>query len=355
MDLTTDEGIQSYLTTTPGLYPTCHKIDRLPEGFGGFVYRAHLGESSSPSSVIVKHVQPYAARAQSWKLDQTRLEFEYKALQVLARAEFQGGGGVVRPPGCLHFDRDNWVIILEDAGDLLTLKSWLQPDKITIEDAQTVGVNLGQYLAIVHEASTRQPDLLSDFTGNETAKTLSSQLYFGMLPSAAAQHGFEGEHIQKAADQGKANVLEGFECLTLGDFWTGNVLVSNAKELFVLDFELTKPGTPDFDVGQMAAEMYCLACFRDAELGNALLKAFLKWYEEGRKQGVSMELVAKVAIRIGAHLMVMMPTAWSVRSEEASEEQVKEQLKVADRLLKMGVERDEKALRRSIIAPLLRN
>lgn len=264
MDLTTDQGIKSYLTTTPGLYPTCHKIDRLPEGFGGFVYRAHLGESSSSSSVIVKHVQPNAARAQAWKLDQTRLEFEYKALQLLAQAQFQAGDGGVRPPQCLHFDRDNWVLILEDAGDLPTLKSWLQPGKITTEDAQTLGRNLGHYLATIHETSTNQPALLSDFTGNETAKSLSSQLYFGMLPSAAAQHGFEGEHIQKAAEQGKADVLKGTECLTLGDFWTGNVLVSNPKELYVLDFELTKPGTPDFDIGQMAAEMYCLACFRDA-------------------------------------------------------------------------------------------
>lgn len=71
MDLTTEEGVKQYLRSN--LYSSCRKVERLPEGFGGFVFRAHNDEKEQPSSVIFKHVEPYAARAQSWKLDQSRL------------------------------------------------------------------------------------------------------------------------------------------------------------------------------------------------------------------------------------------------------------------------------------------
>jgi hypothetical protein len=109
-----------------------------------------------------------------------------------------------------------------------------------------------------------------------------------------------------------------------------------------------KPGTADFDVGQMAAEMYCLAAFRDRELGTRLLEAFLKSYRETRERGEAD--AAKVAVRIGAHLITMMPNAWS---GEATEEQVKEQVDVAAKLIKMGAERDESGLRESIVRQLL--
>lgn len=71
MDLTTEEGVQEYLKSQ--LYPSCHQVERLPEGFGGFVFRAHVGEDGGPSSVIFKHVKPYAARSPQWKLEQVRL------------------------------------------------------------------------------------------------------------------------------------------------------------------------------------------------------------------------------------------------------------------------------------------
>ena len=45
---------------------------RLQGGSGGFVYRAQL-EDVDPPSIIVKHVEGYAARAQQWKLDTNRL------------------------------------------------------------------------------------------------------------------------------------------------------------------------------------------------------------------------------------------------------------------------------------------
>ncbi|KAF2173269.1 hypothetical protein M409DRAFT_17212 [Zasmidium cellare ATCC 36951] len=343
MDLTTDSGVKQYLRSN--LYPSCHHVERLPEGFGGFVFRAHIeGDGAGPSTMIFKHVEPYAARSPQWKLEQVRLEYEAKALKLLTQPEMKHEG--VRPPNVIFFDKTNWVLILEDAGSVPSLKGWLKLG-VDVGRAASKGKALGRYLANIHNNTAGNESILSDFTGNETAKSLSSTLYFKRLPQVAESHGFSGEHIRQAAVQGEKDVLEANEVLTLGDFWTGNVLVGEDGTLFVLDLELSKPGTAEFDVGQMAAELYCIAAFRDHELGMAILDAFFKSYRLARDVVVD---TAKVAIRIGAHLMVIMPNAWKA---EASKEQVDEQLRVGDELIRLGVSGDSEGLMNTILKPLI--
>ena len=120
--------------------------------------------------------------------------------------------------------------------------------------------------------------------------------------------------------------------------------------LYVLDLELAKPGTAEFDIGQMAAEMWCLATFRKGarEQSLKLIDAFLSSYGATRSVGVD---AAKVAIRIGAHLIVMMPMAWS---SEVGKERIREAAAEGREFVRMGWERDEEALARSILGPLLR-
>ena len=72
-DLTTEDGITAYLQT--GIFSQVKnvtKAERLPEGFGGFVYRVYL-QDSEWSTVIVKHAEGYAARAPQWKLNTNRM------------------------------------------------------------------------------------------------------------------------------------------------------------------------------------------------------------------------------------------------------------------------------------------
>jgi hypothetical protein len=74
-DYTTEAGIQAYLISA--LYPLCDKVERLSEGFSGFVFRAHQNDESLPPTVVIKHVEPYAARMQQWKIDQNRMASEW--------------------------------------------------------------------------------------------------------------------------------------------------------------------------------------------------------------------------------------------------------------------------------------
>ncbi|KAK3711531.1 hypothetical protein LTR37_009522 [Vermiconidia calcicola] len=348
-DLTTEDGVLSWLqssTFPQGKKVT--KVKRLTEGASGFVYRAFLEDASQPS-VIVKHVESYAARAQNWKLDQNRITFEFEAMKYLSQPEMQPDK-FVRSPELLFFDSSDFVLIMEDAGNLPSLKGWLRSG-VSIEHTARIGQALGRFLARVHNTTAGAEEILSHFNGNTTAKYLSGNLYFGTLPTAAEKFGYTDTYFREAARVGQQEVDESNEVLTLGDFWTGNVLVNATSpedlHLYVVDLELAKPGTAAFDIGQMAAEMYCLAAFRDQDLGSSLLNEFLRSYKENRQGSVD---AAKVAIRIGVHLFVIMPKAWS---NEASEERIKQVLSIGADLIRMGCARDEAGLLRSIVGPLV--
>jgi aminoglycoside phosphotransferase (APT) family kinase protein len=240
---------------------------------------------------------------------------------------------------------------MEDMGDLPSLKSWLQATS-PAEQITSIGRTLGTYLAHVHNETAGDASICDDFSSNVVGKDFSSSFYFGGLPAAAAKYGYTDPFIAEAAKAAESEVLTADEVWTLGDFWTGNVLVStpddqSVPKLTVLDFELAKPGTAAFDVGQMGAEMLCLAQFRYPEQGHLLFQTFLGAYKAERKASVN---AAAVAIRIAAHLFTIMPRAWMA---EVGEEKVQAALQQGFELLKIGWEKDEAALRKSIVGVLM--
>jgi aminoglycoside phosphotransferase (APT) family kinase protein len=129
---------------------------------------------------------------------------------------------------------------------------------------------------------------------------VSSSVYFAALPAAAEKYGYTQPFIAAAAQYAADQVLTADEVWTLGDFWTGNVLVSapdeqDEPEVTVLDLELAKPGTRSFDVGHMGAEMLCLARFRHQDQGSLLLETFFRSYRASSNVSVD---AAAVAIRM---------------------------------------------------------
>lgn len=111
--------------------------------------------------------------------------------------------------------------------------------------------------------------------------------------------------------------------------------------------ELAKPGTAEFDVGQISAEMYCLQSFRDQKLGGTLLRSFLNSYKVFRQRSIN---AGKTAIRIGAHLVVIMPGAWS---SEGSPEQIRRAVRYGIDLIGMGYMVDAPRLSDSIVGSLV--
>lgn len=252
---------------------------------------------------------------------------------------------VVRLPRVLHYDATMHVLVLEDLGPVPTLKAWIA-DSADASTSRIFGSVLGCFLANVHKLHLSQPAVLSKLDTNQPGRYLSATYYFANLPGIAKKHGFYDRFIEEAAAVAHQEVLESREVLTIGDFWPGNVLVCE-KQLCILDFELVKPGTSSFDIGQMTAELYCLSQFANQEGGSAVLAAFLDAY----RSNIEYVDVAKVAIRVGAHFLVMGPMVWGRLVEP---ERMSALLHHGVQLIKAGWERDDNMLRSSMLAPLYR-
>jgi aminoglycoside phosphotransferase (APT) family kinase protein len=225
--------------------------------------------------------------------------YEAKGLEFLGIPSTNSRFASVRTPQLLRFDSENHILILEDVGDVPSLKSWLKADSPR-DQVTSVGRNLGSYLAHIHNTTANDSVMKDAFNPNVIAKNLSSSVYYAALPAAARKFGYTQPFITAVADFAAKEVLTASEVWTLGDFWTGNVLVSAPTEqvepeLTILDFELAKPGTAAFDIGQMGAEVLCLAHFRSRDRGSSLLQAFFQAYKKEHKAKVD---AAAVAIRM---------------------------------------------------------
>ena len=225
--------------------------------------------------------------------------YEAKALEFLGKLPVNTKAAPVRVAHLLAFDSDNHNLIMEDAGNVPSLKSWLTADSPR-DQVTSVGRGLGSYLAHVHNTTANDLAAKEAFSSNIIGKNVSSSVYYGGLPAAARKFGYTQSFIAPAAEFAEKEVMTANEVLTLGDFWTGNVLVSapsgqGEPMLTVHDLELAKPGTAAFDIGQMGAEMLCLVRFRSEEQGSLLLQNFFQAYKTERKASVD---AAAVAIRM---------------------------------------------------------
>jgi 5-methylthioribose kinase len=225
--------------------------------------------------------------------------YEAKGFEFLGKSSTNTKFASVRVPNLLAFDKDNHALIMEDAGDMPSLKSWVRLDSPRHQVA-SIGQSLGSYLAHIHNTTADNSAIKDAFNSNVIGKNVSSSIYYGGLPAAASKFGYTQPFITAAAEFAEHEVMTANEVWTLGDFWTGNVLVSAPNEqvepsLTVLDLELAKPGTAAFDIGQMGAEMLCLARFRSEEQGSLLLRTFFQAYKA--ECDVSVDAAA-VAIRM---------------------------------------------------------
>lgn len=281
-------------------------------------------------------------------------DYEQKALTALPAVLDLSHPDSVKFPDVLHYDAEAHVLVLQDLGDVPSLKAWLTPSS-PVETCARIGASLGRFFAGVHGVRLKNPGVMEQFAGNETARRLSALVYYDNLPRAAEAFGYRDGFIAEAAADAAREVMEAKEVLTLGDAWPGNVLVSGSVgagledlkvELYMIDLELSKPGTAAFDIGQMAAELYCMARFVDQERGGLLLQNFLREYRACGGQTSA----AKVAIRVGAHFVVIGPMAWGERIGKTKLEEL-----VADgiKLISAGWREDVSALQETMLAPLL--
>ncbi|KAJ6536912.1 kinase-like domain-containing protein [Mycena capillaripes] len=334
-DLSTAGGVQAYLSTTEFASSV---VTPLTGGTGNFAYRLHLlTPHDGKSTAVLKHARPYVAAAASIPFALERQAFESKALEKI-KTDLDCGP-LATVPGLYHFDEVANVIIMEDSGvDSVNLKSLMltAPPPPTV--AREIGRSLGQFLGKLH--SWRDPTMLEFFDKNEQGKKMTTYVTYGRLIPALTSGNVRAvtllpepvpesdlADIRAIIAERTEEIFNTHDTLTMGDFWTGNVMVNLKTDdatgttafegVHVIDWELAKAGVAALDVGQFCAEMLTVTLFKPqaVDSANALIDAFLNEYRA--HCGVMAPHFANVAAKhMGAHLVVVTPHAgWGTPEE----------------------------------------
>ncbi|KAF8304940.1 hypothetical protein DL93DRAFT_2090003 [Clavulina sp. PMI_390] len=228
-EFTTSESVLNYLSTIVDGAFIGDSCSRLSGGFGNFVWRVQLKNSyQRMSSVILKHGKDYAAASREISFPLDRMAFELDALNIFSSifpsTNIHDDMPSVRVPRVLHADLESHVLIIEDAGDHPSLKTFLSaspPHPSATSISIDVGKALGTFLRTLHELGRNNTTYRRLFSNNTTARNLCAWRDAGRLEQAVQQYG--GSEYLNATRE-----IDGFiqsaihkseETFNMGDFW----------------------------------------------------------------------------------------------------------------------------------------
>ena len=234
----------------------------------------------------------------------------------------------------LH-DEANHAVIMEDAGPAaMNLKELLKrPNPPSPTAGATIGRVLGEFIARLHVwGKTDQARASLDFfEGHPQARDICAWAMYDRLVDTITGKSEpiplihdpplqvtseELDKISKFAEERAVEMRTSRETMTMGDFWTGNVLVEldwggdgseKLRKILVVDWEVARPGVAAFDVGQFQAEVFTVQHFNPVcgPAGKALNAAFVEGY-----LSIQPELDRqKAAQHLATHLVIWVPRA----------------------------------------------
>lgn len=241
---------------------------------------------------------------------------------------------LARVPKIYLYDEVYHVIIMEDAGrDAVNLKEVLRrPNPPSTATGAAIGRALGEFIAMLHVwgKSDQGRASLDFFEGHPQARDICAWATYdrlvdtivGKSDSIPLIHdpplevsSEELEKISKFSVERATEMRSSRETMTMGDFWSGNVLVDldrgadgfeKLRKLLVVDWEVARPGVAAFDVGQFQAEIVTVQHFNPVcgLASEALDAAFVEGYLS-IEPGLDRQ---KAAQHLATHLVI-----WTAR------------------------------------------
>ncbi|KUJ07914.1 kinase-like protein [Mollisia scopiformis] len=285
----------------------CSSLIPISGGTANFVFRGIHRDGT----IIIKHSTNFASCNRDFPLDISRCIFEESMLNYLQDLPIS----LVKTPRLLLFDQVAYTQVHEDFSDSIDLKAVIFSGSLSHSVAKFIGYNLGTWTRSFHTwASTRT--LYAE--QNEPMRKLKYLITYGSFievlerfPEVLGTHKATLEEIearstkelQTLADDG----LQDWGVIH-GDFWSGNVLVSqshknNEPGLFIVDWELAHFGHRSYDLGQMIGDLYERKYFRDAEPAMWIIQALIDGYGP-----IDDDMAFRIAIHTGVHLI-----CWCIR------------------------------------------
>jgi 5-methylthioribose kinase len=219
-DLTTLEDTLSYLASTPFDSST---VTPLSGGTANFVWRLVLKTPHEDvhHTAILKHAEGFASAYRALPLSIERFAFEHQALTYIPKnAPFMTSSSVVRLPKVFFCDGAHHVLILEDVGDLPSLKEFVSGEPAPTPGLSSrIGEELGRFLSNLHVWGKENDQVKALFSHNHGAREVCSWRTAGRLVAAAKKFGVDDERIAKIAEKMEQDGLKSEETLTMGDYW----------------------------------------------------------------------------------------------------------------------------------------
>ncbi|KAJ7052720.1 kinase-like domain-containing protein [Mycena amicta] len=378
LDLSEPDDVLKYLSATPF---ASSRVEVLSGGNANFTFRLFLQNPSAASggaeTVVLKHAKGWSKTSRTFALEVGRQDIEACALQrVRDILDNANAASLVTVPKVFFRDSQAHVIIMQDAGENSeTLKALLRRTGLPSGNLTQLCGDLGRFLATIHNRGSEDAALMEKVNQNEEMRRITAWItYERVLPILRGEGDFkdllspsligpEGlsendlARLEELCSRRMAEIHAAKDIFTMGDFWTGNVIcrvnrVSGIVEkAFVVDWEVTKPGVPFLDFGQLAAELYTIGCFhserrKEIEVG---LKEYGRAYAEWREQQVDEAFVRGAGSHVGAHLAVITPTVdgWGTKDE------VRGVVEEGTLFLLKGIEGDMVWLRNSAVGGLV--
>ncbi|MCJ1439584.1 MAG: hypothetical protein MMC23_000063 [Stictis urceolatum] len=288
MTLTSVESVSKYLQTKSIPFSS---VTELTNGTGNFVFRITRLDGAS---FIFKHAEPYVKANSAIPFPVARMQFEANALSTIPSVLPLSRTLSIQPAALHIHDSVEHVLRQSDGGSRTLKEAYMDP----AIDIPQVGARLGKWLAQLH-AGTKSTDI----GDNVPAKNIYRYCYKNVATSLE-KFGLDPDLGSIINDKYGSLLNTDNECICHGDFWTGNIVISDdtkagdTPSLTVVDWELTRRGCGATDVGQFAAEAWLLDRFRPENRG--LKTAFVKAYREETRP--SKEFLKRAAVHFGCHL-----------------------------------------------------
>lgn len=245
-------------------------------------------------------------------------------------------------PTLVFHDDQKHVVIMEDIGEgLRSLKDIMIKDPLSKHWAEAVGRGLGTFLATVHDKGSQDTELMR-FSGSfPDAVRLEAWRSFGRLMDTLTGEGRAAgliepplnlpqadlDKVAQLIDHYTAAIQGKHDTFTMGDFWPGNILLKTSRNpdnteftverVYIVDWELAKPGLQGLDIGQFTAEICTLARVHPTSETSTmnLLSSFFSGYSHDRT--IETRRIKDAAIYTGQHIVVGIPRFdWGNPSKE---------------------------------------
>ena len=327
-EITNTEQLKTYLVEIGNMELDVDSLQLLAGGSANFVWRLL---DRSGKSIIIKHAEPYVKTAPGLSFPVDRMNFEYNAMSCLP--PLLDRSSTVAVAEVYEYDSQRHVLMMADSGASTLKEAYADPAL----DIPGLGEELGQWLAGLHQRT--KSIAIGD---NRTAKVIYRFAYIHL--AAALQKYDQDSSLAEQIDAQYGSLLQtDDECVCHGDFWPGNVLINDPRELKIVDWEMVRRGCGATDVGQFAAEAHLLDHFRG---GRGLRPAFLKGYRAAAGE-LDSQFVKRVGIHMGVHLAF-----WPTRVSWGGEKETKEIVAVGCELMKKALGEDESWLVGSLLSEL---